>query len=123
MTAAAPSPAPDFLRPLSGRRFNIYALSLPNGPNFHPWHFYSGWTTERSECVGAVLSRTLQGPFATLVLRRRIDHRFWQAHRREALPSFEAALSDLTQNMELRTAAPLPPGEKRRPLLFDTSRS
>ena len=122
MTAVAPSPAPDFLRPLSERRFNIYALSLPNGPNFHPWHFHSGWTTERSECIGAVLCRTPQGPFATLVLRRRVDHRFWQAHRREALLSFETALSDLTQNMEPRSAAPLPPGEKRRPSLFDTGK-
>ena len=109
------------LLPLSERCFDLYALSLPRGPNFHPWSFRSAWSSGKDSCIGAVLQLSPAGPFATLILRRQVDHRFVLTHRKETIGSEQEAFADLAANMQFSAPEPLRPGDKRRPLLLDTA--
>jgi hypothetical protein len=53
--------------PLSEREFNLYALTLPKGPNFDPFVFRSGWKSEGDGSVGAVLIDPEAEQFGILV--------------------------------------------------------
>lgn len=107
--------------PISQREFELYALSLPRGPNFDPLTVHSVWKVEGAPSVGAVL-QDLHGRFETIVMRRQVDHRFVVTHRAMALATVERATHDLREAM--RPDAPqeaLPPGaQKRAPLVPKT---
>ena len=42
--------------PIPEREFNLYALSLPEGPNFDPHVVVSGWKCDNARSVGGALS-------------------------------------------------------------------
>lgn len=107
------------IRPISEREFDLYALSLPRGPNFEWQVFHSAWKTPRSEAVGAVLIDPEQRTFRTLVMRRRVDHRFTVTHQTDDQGSSDEAVAVVAEAMRPEDPpAALPPGEKRRPHLF-----
>ncbi|MDQ7251064.1 hypothetical protein [Dongia sedimenti] len=111
----------DILMPIPERRFDIYALTLPRGPNFDPREFVSSWRVRDGSAVGAVLEDLETGRYAILVLRRRVDHRFTVAADGGGFGSEDAALAALAQAM--RPSQPpvaLPPGERRRAPLLET---
>lgn len=109
--------------PISEREFELYALSLPRGPNFYPFLPCAAWKTKGGGAVGAVLVDPDEQRLKTIVLRRRIDHRFVLAHEGKEIESEEEALADLAAELG-RNVPPLalPPGEKRRPALLDTGK-
>jgi hypothetical protein len=41
--------------PIPERDFNLYALALPEGPNFEPYVVVSGWKCDNALSVGGVL--------------------------------------------------------------------
>jgi hypothetical protein len=43
--------------PLTQREFELYALSLPRGPNFGPLVVRSAWKAENANSIGVVLVR------------------------------------------------------------------
>ena len=105
--------------PISEREFDLYALSLPHGPNYDPFVIRSGWKSCDNRCVGVLLNDPNKGDIRVLVLRRQVDHRFVVTHQRAGLLSEDAALNELLAAM--RPDDPpeqIPPGVKRRQLLF-----
>ena len=50
-------------KPISSRRFALYALSLPRGPNFDPLHEVSWWADERGAAAGIITSNPTDGSF------------------------------------------------------------
>jgi hypothetical protein len=71
--------------PISGREFNLYALSLPTGPNFGPVLFKSGWKSRDGRSVGALLVNPYAQTFEIVVLRRRTDHCFVRTWNKSGL--------------------------------------
>ena len=59
--------------PLSRRAFDLYAMSLPFGPNYEDAEFITAFKVERGGAVGAVFE-TPDGMFVALTMRRRVDH-------------------------------------------------
>jgi len=107
------------IQPIGEREFELYALSLPRGPNFERHVFHSAWKSPRSEAVGVVLIDPEQRTFRALVMRRRVDHRFAVTHQTDSASSPDEAAAVVAEAM--RPEDPLealPPGEKRRPKLF-----
>src|SRR5207249_6105721 len=82
--------------PIPEREFNLYALSLPEGPNFDPYVVVSGWKCDKSRGVGGVLFNHATGDFGILVFRRRIDHCFVTVASKFGFESQAAALVELT---------------------------
>ena len=105
--------------PIPEREFNLYALALPEGPNFEPYVVASGWKCDNARSVGGVLLDHDTGDFAIRVFRRRIDHCFVVTSSKTGFRSHDAALADLTLAMRPNEEAePVPPGtKKRRPLV------
>ena len=106
--------------PIPEREFNLYALALPEGPNFEPHVVVSGWKCDNARSVGGVLLDHDTGDFAILAFRRRIDHCFVVTSSRSGFASHEEALIGLTAAM--RPGEPpesLSPGVKKRPPLLD----
>ena len=106
--------------PIPEREFNLYALALPGGPNFEPYVVVSGWKCDNARSVGGVLLDHDTGDFAIRAFRRRIDHCFVLTSDKSALPSHDAALTELTAAM--RSGDPpesIAPGVKKRPPLLD----
>jgi hypothetical protein len=101
------------------REFNLYAMALPEGPNFNPFVVVSGWKCDNSRGVGGVLLNHDTGDFAIRAFRRRIDHCFTITASESGFKSHEAALAELTARMRPgEEAEPIPPSKKkRRPLL------
>src|SRR5262249_32725476 len=62
--------------PISEREFNLYALSLPAGPNFGPVIYRSGWKSQDGRSAGALFFDPNRQKFEIVVLRRRTDHCF-----------------------------------------------
>ncbi len=103
--------------PLTQREFELYALSLPLGPNFGPLVVQSAWKVEGANSIGVVFQDE-QGEFETLVMRRQVDHRFVVTQRGKAHVDADQATHDVIEAM--RPDAPpekLPPGQKKRAAL------
>lgn len=108
-------------RPISQREFAIYALSLPTGPDYNPESFDSAWISENDRAVGALLKPEGKG-YDYIVMRRQVDHRFVPTAVRNGPSSRESAEAELKAAMRPDGAQePIPPGVKRRPLLFGPS--
>jgi len=104
--------------PIPEREFNLYALALPEGPNFEPYVVVSGWQCDNARSVGGVLLDHDTGDFAVRVFRRRVDHYFVVTSSKSGFDSHEAALLELTAAM--RPGEPpesIRPGIKKRPPL------
>lgn len=105
--------------PIPEREFNLYALSLPEGPNFDPYVVVSGWKCDKSRGVGGVLFNHATDDFGILVFRRRIDHCFVTVASKFGFKSQAAALVELTVAMRPgEPEEPVPPGSKKRRLLL-----
>jgi hypothetical protein len=106
--------------PIPEREFNLYALALPEGPNFEHYVVVSGWKCDNARSVGGVLLDHDSGDFAIRVFRRRTDHCFVVTSSKSGFSSHDAALIELTAQM--RPGEPpeaIRPGTKKRPLLLD----
>ena len=107
------------IQPISEREFDVYALSLPRGPNFGSRVFHSAWKSAHSNSVGAVLIDPRKNSFSTIVLRRRVDHRFVVTYERQSAASPDEAAAAVAEAMRPEDPPEvLSPGEKRRPKLF-----
>jgi hypothetical protein len=107
------------IQPISEREFDIYALSLTRGPNFNPYVFRSAWKSPHAGTVGAILIDPTERSLRTIVLRRRVDHRFAVTQENDDHMSLDAAAAGVAAAMrpdDLPEA--LPPGDKRRRELF-----
>ena len=105
--------------PIPEREFNLYALSLPEGPNFDPYVVVSGWKCDNARSVGGVLLDHDTGVYGIAVFRRRIDHCFVATSSKSGFKSYDAALIELTAAMRPgEQAEPVPPGSKKRPFLL-----
>ena len=71
--------------PITEREFDLYALSLPRGPNFDPLVLHSAWKSRDRRSVGAVLFDPQKQDFGIVTLRRQIDHRFVVTHQHQGL--------------------------------------
>jgi hypothetical protein len=108
--------------PIPEREFNIYALSLPAGPNFVPYVVVSGWKCDKALSVGGVLLDHETGDFGVRVFRRRTDHCFVVTSSKVGINSHDAALVELTAAMRPgEQAESVPSGRKKRPLLLETA--
>jgi hypothetical protein len=108
------------LAPISQREFALYALSLPNGPNFDPLEEVSWWADERKQAVGLITFDPRSYDFGCLVLRRDVDHRFRLIPTTNGHDSPEAALQALEAHMRLgEPPEPRPAGEPARRNPFD----
>lgn len=109
--------------PIPEREFNLYALALPEGPNFEPYVVVSGWQCDSARSVGGVLFDHDTGDFAVRVFRRRVDHCFVVTSSKSGFNSHDAALIELTAAM--RPGEPpesVPSGMKKRPPLLKTGK-
>lgn len=100
------------------REFELYALSLPRGPNFADFALYSTWRTSNGAgSVGAVMFNGQQ--FRLIVMRRQTDHRFVVTHD-DVL--WDRSIDPQEHVKELmRPEAPPEPlqaGQRRRPHLL-----
>jgi hypothetical protein len=77
--------------PIPEREFNLYALALPEGPNFEPYVVVSGWKCDKAMSVGGVLLNHDTRDFGFIAFRRQIDHRFVVTSTRFGLQSSETA--------------------------------
>jgi hypothetical protein len=103
--------------PITQREFDLYALSLPRGPNFDPLVFHSAWKAGTGISIGAILQNELE-QFDTLVMRRQTDHRYVVTHEGKDLAPLDRAREDVTEAM--RPDAPLetlPAGVTKRATL------
>ncbi|MDR7193268.1 hypothetical protein [Luteimonas terrae] len=109
----------ELIMPISNRQFELYALSLERGPNFHPAHIFSSYQTVRGSASGCILLNPERRTFSSVALRRRIDHCWVKVGESGTYPTPEAALDQLSINMGSGgPPEPLPPGDRRRrPLL------
>src|ERR1700733_10308727 len=106
--------------PIPEREFNLYALALPEGPNFEPCVVVSGWKCDNARSVGGVLLNHDSGDFSIRAFRRSADYRFITTSNKSGFVSHDAALIELTAAM--RPGEPpesISPGVKKRPLLLD----
>jgi hypothetical protein len=92
--------------PITQREFELYALSLPRGPNFEPRRLLAAWKAWNAISVGAVL-RNERGQFETLVMRRQTDHRFIVTHTGRAVATADRATQEAAE--EMRPDAPPEP--------------
>lgn len=107
------------LMPISRRRFDLYALSLPRGPNFDPLHEVSWWAEERGSAAGLVTFDPAGGTFGCRAMRRDIDHCFRAFPAVEGLDSEEQAIEKLRLAMRCGDPPePRPQGVPARPNLF-----
>jgi hypothetical protein len=104
--------------PIAQREFELYALSLPRGPNFEPFVFDCAWKARNAISVGVVL-RDDRGRFEAQVMRRQIDHRFVVTHRRTAIATAALATQEATNAMHPDEPPEcLPPGMRKRDVLI-----
>jgi hypothetical protein len=103
------------------REFNLYALALPEGPNFEPYVVVSGWKCDKAMSVGGVLLDHDTRDFGFIAFRRQIDYRFVVTSTGFGFQSGETALMELTAAMRPgEPAEALRPGVKKRRLLLKT---
>jgi hypothetical protein len=78
--------------PIPERKFNLYALALPEGLNFEPYVVVSGWKCDNAVSVGGVLLNHDNRDFGFTAFRRQIDHRFVVTSTKFGFKSSETAL-------------------------------
>jgi hypothetical protein len=108
--------------PITQREFDLYALSLPRGPNFDPLVFHSALKAGTGISIAVILQSEL-GRFDTLVMRQQTNHRYVVTHEAKGLATLDRAREDVTEAMhpDAPTEA-LPLGVKRRaPLIPKTA--
>ncbi len=109
---------PRLITPISRRQFELYALSLERGPNFDPAHIFSAYQAGRGSASGCILLDAEQGTFASLALRRRVDHSGIKVDEGGPYSTPEATLDGLSIAMRVgNQPEPVPPGD-RRPLRY-----
>jgi len=59
--------------PIPEREFNLYALALPEGPNFEPYVVVSGRKCDNAMSVGGVLLNHDSRDFGFTAFRRQIE--------------------------------------------------
>lgn len=107
------------LVPISQRQFALYAMSLPQGPNFSPLEEISWWADERRQAVGLITLDPRLLDFGCLALRRDVDHRFRVIPDANRYDSPAAALEALEAHMRPgQPPEPRPSGEPARRNLF-----
>lgn len=107
------------ITPISQRQFELYALSLDRGPNFDPAQIFGAYQAGRGSVSGCILLDPEKGTFSSLVLQRRIDHRWIKADEGSTWPTPDAAIEHLSIRMRsVDPPEPLSPGARRRPLLL-----
>lgn len=100
--------------------FNIFAMSLPHGPNFGNAELVSAWSNEKGLGYGAVL-RLSNNLYGLVVLRRREDYVLIPIEQKicfteqEALAQLDKHLSDGDSPL------PIPSGQPRRAWLGQVS--
>jgi hypothetical protein len=111
--------------PIPEREFNLYALALPQGPNFEPYVVVSGWKCDNARSIGGVLLNHGTGDFGIVAFRRRIDHCFVTVANKIGFNSQDTALVELTAAMRPGDSEEtIPPGsKKRRPLVPATAKN
>jgi len=103
---------------ISTREFELYAMTLPSGPNFGEARLMSTWRSASHTCVGATFWYPGTESYGFLAMRRRADHRLHQAGNETGLADHDAALGEMRHVMRPDAPPdPVPPGERRRPLL------
>jgi hypothetical protein len=108
------------IKPISFRQFELYTLSLEQGPNFEPATIFAAYQVGRGAACGAILLDPDTGTFSTIALRRRVDHCWTCVSQRGPLSTPEEALDVLSIDMRGGDALePIPPGVRRRPLLIE----
>jgi hypothetical protein len=95
--------------PLAQREFELYALSLPRGPNFGPLVVQSAWKAENANSIGVVFQDE-QGGFEKLVMRRQVDHRFVVTQSGETHADADHATHEVAEAMRQNA-----PPEKLQP--------
>jgi hypothetical protein len=85
--------------PIPERELNLYALALPEGPNFEPYVVVSGWKCDDARSVGGVLLDYNTGDFTIHAFRRRIDHCFVVTSNKAGFASHDVALIEVTAAM------------------------
>ncbi|WP_431288803.1 hypothetical protein [Roseateles chitinivorans] len=106
------------LVPLTRRAFDLYAMSLPFGPNYGDAEFIAAYQVDRCSAVGAVFG-TPDGKFVSLTMRRNLDHRFVMTSEVDSIPTLHQAEDRLLADMKPgQPPEPLSPGERRRPPLL-----
>lgn len=104
---------------LSLRAFDLYAMSLPNGPNYGDAVFVSAWKSKNTKEVGGIF-QTTSDRFSIIVLRRQVDHCFVVKSRGGSFATEAEAFVKLKAALELGSPPePLPSCVRRRPSLFD----
>jgi hypothetical protein len=84
------------IKPISARQFELYALSLEHGPNFEPPHVFAAYRIGRGGAAGCILIDPERQCFATLALRRRVDHVWVRVDEAGPFDTPEAALDHLS---------------------------
>jgi hypothetical protein len=109
---------------ISDRQFELYALSLERGPDFDPQHIFAAYKVGRGSAAGCILLDADTGTFATLALRRRVDHVRVLVDQAGPFRTPEAALHHRSAAMRGGDAPEtLPPGAGRRKLLIQPGRA
>lgn len=105
---------------ISDREFELYALTLPSGPNFDDSRLLSTWRNDRHTGVGTTFWLPSSQSYGFLAMRRRVDHRLVQVANQTGFADHDAALAAMRNAMKPEeTPEPIPSGERRRPLLSD----
>ena len=108
------------IKPISGRQFELYALSLERGPNFETAKVFAAYQVGRGSACGGILLDQETGAFSTVAMRRRVDHCWACVARNGPFLTPELALNALSIDMRGGdTPEPLPSGARRRPLLIE----
>ena len=111
------------IQPISREQFAIFALALPEGPNFEPLREVSWWSSDRNSSVGIVTYDPRTDSFGGLALRRDVDHQFRPTPLLLGLPGSEQALVEVTRLMKPGDPPDArPPGARRRSNLFDVKK-
>ena len=111
------------LIPISAREFDLYALSLPRGPNFDPFQVYSAWKLRDSRVAAAILVDSCEEVFAVITMHRQDDHRFVLSHYEAGIQTYERAFEQLVLFSKEETNRRVPRGIKKRPLLLKAGNS
>jgi hypothetical protein len=106
--------------PISERQFELYALSLERGPNFYPAHIFAAYEAGHGNTSGCILIDLERGAFATVSLRRRVDHCWVRSDDGGPFDTPEAALAYLRIAMRPgEPPEPVPPRTRRRRQLME----
>jgi hypothetical protein len=101
--------------------FNIFAMSLPEGPNFGENRVISTWASPAGLGFGAVLFQPAR-KFTIVVLRRREDYVFETAEYADLASRKDAVHQLYLKLTENGARLPIPPGVRRRTPIHKTTK-